>query len=158
MKQIMYIPPGRTILNWFMTLVIGSFCWPIIDSLSGRNGSTDAGSTVVLMLLSLMFIGLVLIPQLILLLIANSILNKKNLTPARFFRVYTAVNGGTGLLTFLIIYILDGPSTNLEETFFFLAVSGSYLLIGLAIWMITFRMYCRNKNFKANNEELLDEL
>jgi hypothetical protein len=153
----MYIPLWRTFLNWFMALVAGSFCWPVIAAFFEESIANDSGGLITVMLISLLFFGAVFIPGLLIMLLVNRSLNRRELAPGRFFRVYTMVNGLTGLLTFLVVYMLDNPSPNNVVILFYVTASGSYIISALAIWMITYRIYRRKTDYKESNDELLDE-
>jgi hypothetical protein len=157
MKNYMHIPIWRTILNWAIALGAGSIVWPLVASLF-KQGPDEIDEIGAVMAISVILGGLTSLPALGLLILTNSLLNKKELAPIKFIQVHTLVHIALGLLTFFVLYAFVSNGLNGKENFIFFILGGSYMLAGLATWVFTFGLYRKKVNVREYNEDILDEL
>lgn len=156
MKRPTKIPVWRTFLNWIIAVLIGSFIWPLLASLV-KEGPNDLEEIGGFMVLSVMVSAMFSFPTILLMTLANWILNKQELERKAYQLIHLAIHLFLAMLTFVVLYVFaDGLSDS--ETFQFLLIACSYTLAGICTWAVTFAIYRRKaKAPSPYSSEILDE-
>lgn len=157
MHQPTKIPVWRTFLNWIIAVLIGSFIWPLLASLF-KGGPDDLEEAGVLMLISVVMSGMMSFPTILLMTLANWILNKQELERRAYQLIHLAIHLFLAMLTFFVIYAFTDHLSK-TEVFQFLLISVSYTLVGICTWAVTFALYRRKAAAPSPySSEILDEI
>lgn len=157
MNQPTKIPVWRTFLNWIIAVLIGSFIWPLLASLfkGGPNELDEIGG---IMLLSVVVSGMMSFPTILLMTLANWILNKRELERRAYQLIHLAIHLFLAMLTFFVIYAFTDHLSK-KEAFQFLLIAASYTLAGISTWAVTFAIYRRKALVPSPySSEILDEI
>lgn len=157
MKQPTKIPVWRTFLNWIIAVLIGSFIWPLI-ALLFKGGPDDLEEAGAIMLISVVMSGMMSFPTILLMTLANWILNKRELERKAYQLIHLAIHLFLAMLTFFVIYAFADHLSE-TEAFQFLLIAFSYTLAGVCIWAVTFAIYRRKATAPSPySSEILDEI
>ncbi|MES2555271.1 MAG: hypothetical protein V4604_03920 [Bacteroidota bacterium] len=157
MKQPTNIPVWRTFLNWIIAVLIGSFIWPLLASLF-KDGPNDLDEIGGLMMLSAIVSAMTSFPTILLMTLANWILNRQQLERKAYQLIHLAVHLFLAMLTFFVLYIFADHLSK-TEAFQFLLIAFSYTLAGVCTWAVTFAIYRRKAQAPSpHSDEILDEI
>ncbi|MDH4473966.1 MAG: hypothetical protein QE487_15270 [Fluviicola sp.] len=157
MKLPTKIPVWRTFLNWIIAVLIGSFIWPLLASMF-KGGPDDLEEAGALMLISVMISGMTSLPTILLMTLANWILNKRELERKAYQLIHLAIHLFLAMLTFFVLYVFADHLSG-TETFQFLLIAFSYTLAGICTWAVTFAIYRRKALAPSPySSEILDEI
>ena len=157
MKQPAKIPVWRTFLNWIIAVLIGSFIWPLMASLF-KGGPNDFEEVGGIMLISIVVSGMTSFPTILLMTLANWILNKRELERKAYQLIHLAIHLFLAMLTFFVLYVFADHLSD-KEAFQFLLIAFSYTLAGICTWAVTFAIYRRKALAPSpHSSEILDEI
>lgn len=155
MNKTYKIPAYFTIINWLIAVVLGSLLIPVTSSFSRKNFisfnekylETALGFAAVSAVLS--------IPAILLLLISNIILNRRELPKVKYLLIQNAVHVGVTILTFAIISLL---LESRSDFVFILPVAITYFFAGTIAWGISAVIFKEKLGSNlSDNTELIDE-
>lgn len=157
--QHTHIPLWRTFLNWIIAVLAGSFFWPLFTQFfEGMGGDfNDIDGIAGIMLISAILSAMTSLPAMLLLLLTNWLLNRKQLIRAAYLRIHIAVHLLVAILTFLVIYVFVGEGLGRKDGFAFVMIAITYTLAGLTTWSITFTIYRKREKEGIHHDDLLDE-
>ncbi|ASS49102.1 MAG: hypothetical protein A3D31_04770 [Candidatus Fluviicola riflensis] len=156
MKQPTKIPVWRTFLNWIIAVLIGSFIWPLL-ALPFTGGPDDLEEAGALMLISAAISGMTSFPTILLMTLANWILNKQQLERKAYQLIHFAIHLFLAMLTFFVLYVFADHLSK-TEAFQFLLIAFSYTLAGVCTWAVTFAIYRRKAQAPSPySDDILDE-
>lgn len=157
MKQPTHIPLWRTFLNWIIAVVIGSITWPLLAAMF-EDGPNDLEEVTGFMVISAIMSAMTSIPTILLMTLANWLLNRRQLERGAYQLLHIAIHLFLAILTFLVLFVFAGHLSK-TETFQFVLIAFSYTLAGVCAWSVTFAIYRRKaKAPSPYAEEILDEI
>ena len=139
MRNGLYIPIRITILNWFITVLVGSFVYVILDSYFTKSDENlyqiaqFAGLTAV-------FSGLYSLPALAVMILANWRLNKRQKSPRDYQVIHTIVQLLVVIASFSWL-ILGNNEVTYIDLIYLLPLFLSFTCVTLIVWAITFSLY-----------------
>ncbi|MES2555270.1 MAG: hypothetical protein V4604_03915 [Bacteroidota bacterium] len=139
MKQQLFIPVRITLLNWIITVLVGSFIYSLLDAYFTKSGDSFyqiaqfAGVAIV-------FSGIYSLPALVVMLLVNWRLNKRLISPQKYQVIHTIVQLilVAGSFSWLV---LGNNGVTYVDLIYLLPLFVTYTGVTLIVWAITFSIY-----------------
>lgn len=139
MSNQLFIPIRITILNWFITVLVGSFIYAILDTYFTKS---DGNLYQIAQYAGLVatFTGLYSLPALLVMILANWRLNKRNVSPKKYQVIYTIVQLLVVVFSFSWL-ILGNSDVTYVDLIYLLPLFLTFTCVTLIVWTITFSIY-----------------
>jgi hypothetical protein len=150
------IPPYITFVNWAAAVILGSLFIPMTELFEGKpNFRFDEEFFSVAGMFAAISACLSL-PAIIIMLISNIILNKRNVTKLNYLLIQNAVHVAVTILTFAVIGKYEGFASDS----FLIPIALVYFTAGTLAWMMSFVIFKEVKTDlkMAENESVIDKI
>ncbi|MDH4473967.1 MAG: hypothetical protein QE487_15275 [Fluviicola sp.] len=139
MSDRLFIPIRITILNWFITVLVGSFVYSILNNYFTKSGE-NLYQIVRFSGLTATFSGLYSLPALVGMIVVNWFLNKRQLLPRRYQVIHTIVQLLVVIPSFLLL-VLGNNKVTYVDLIYLLPLFVTFNCVSLIVWAITFSIY-----------------
>jgi hypothetical protein len=139
MSDRFFIPIRITILNWFITVLVGSFVYSFLNNYFTKSGE-NLYQIVQFAGLIATFSGLYSLPAMVGMIVLNWLLNKRQLLPRRYQVIHTVVQLLIVIPSFLLL-VLGNNDVTYIDLIYLLPLFVTFNCISLIVWGITFSIY-----------------
>ena len=139
MSNRLYIPIRVTILNWFITVLVGSFVYVILDSYFTKSGESLYQIAQISGFVAT-FSGLYSLPALTVMILVNWWLNKRQKSPRDYQVIHTIVQLLVVIASFSWL-IWGNSEVTYIDLIYLLPLFLSFTCVTLIVWAITFSLY-----------------
>ena len=139
MENKLIIPVRITLLNWLITILVGSCVYSVLEAYFTSTGD-DLYQIGLFAGIAALVSGLCSLPALVIILLVNRRLNKRSISPGKYQQIHTFAQlilvGGSFLWP-----VLWAKNLTYVELIYLLPLFGSYTSVTLIVWGITFSIY-----------------